>query len=105
MCKDHTRCKDWLLPQGYTEIFSNHPISEVREVHFIKDNVRIKCYFDNKAIFYCQLQTSISHSPILHIISAKFEIGNNEVFQVHRRILEYVERLVSKNKPDEREEH
>lgn len=95
--KRYSECIAWLLPKGFVEIFSNHPLSEIREVHFIKDAVRIKCYFDSNTIFYCQLQSSISYKPILHIISQKFEIGDEEVFEVHRRILEYVEKLISKD--------
>lgn len=93
--KKYQKCRSWLLPQDYVEIFANHPNSEMREVHFIKDKVRIKCYF-NATEFYCQLQTSISYKPILHIISTRFDIGDNEVFEVHRRILEYVEKLTDK---------
>jgi hypothetical protein len=101
--RKYSECIAWLIPKGYVEIFSNHPISEIREVHFIKDAIRIKCYFNDNIVFYCQLQSSISYKPILHIISQRFEIGDEEVFEVHRRILEYVEKLTSKDEKNGQE--
>ena len=94
--------KEWLEPKGFSLIYSNHPSSEPREFHFIKNQIRVKVFIGTtKPTFYCQVVTPINayiSEPILHINSSKYEIGDDNLFLAHELIRQYLLKLDPKSK-------
>lgn len=92
-----SNAKEWLEDKGFTEIFSNHPSTEPREFHFIKDQVRIKVFIGQSSpVYYCQVMAPVNpyiKEPILHINSSKYEIGDDNLFVAHRLIKLYLDKL------------
>jgi hypothetical protein len=92
-----TNAKEWLTDKGFTEIYSNHPSTEPREFHFIKDQVRIKVFIGQSSpIYYCQVMAPVNPyitEPILHISSSKYEIGDQNLFIAHQLVKLYIDKL------------
>jgi uncharacterized protein YodC (DUF2158 family) len=76
---------DWLLPKGYTEIFSNHPNIPIREYHFIKDGVRVICVNDFEP--YCYLHIDILTPPNYNaLISSRHGLLFTDLEKEHKNI-------------------
>lgn len=77
----------WLKPLGFSEIYSNHPLSEIREFHFIKDGVRVCCINDSTP--YCYLQNDILELvPHVSLRSGQYKIGFEDVIKLVNTLLE-----------------
>jgi hypothetical protein len=94
-----TNAKEWLADKGFTEIYSNHPSSEPREFHFIKDQIRVKVFIGQSSpIYYCQVVAPVNpyiSEPMLHINSSKYEIGDDNLFIAHQLVRQYLNKLDS----------
>ena len=94
--------EEWLMAKGFSIIYSNHPSTEPREFHFIKDQIRIKLFIGQvKPIYCCQVVTPLNafiKEPLLHINSSKYEVGDDNIFIAHRLIKEYLLKLDTKSK-------
>lgn len=94
--------EEWLTAKGFLIIYSNHPATELREFHFIKDQIKIKLFISQvKPIYHCQVVTPLNaflEEPVLHIHSSKYEVGNDNIFTAHRLIKEYLLKLDTKSK-------
>lgn len=92
-----TNAKEWLSQKGFTEIYSNHPSTEPREFHFIKDQVRIKVFIGQASpVYYCQVVAPVNPyitEPMLHINSSKYEIGDQNLFIAHQLVKQYLNKL------------
>lgn len=55
----HKKISDWLTPKGFVETYSNHPLFDEREFHFIKDGIRVINVIDSSGGEYCYLQEDI----------------------------------------------
>jgi len=86
----HRRITEWLVPNGYTEVYSNHPLCKDREWHFSKDAVRIICIMSLGSENYCYLHKDIIVTPEpLSLRTGRFSIGNNYVFEyLHKYMLD-----------------
>lgn len=94
--------EEWLIAKGFSIIYSNHPSTEPREFHFIKDQIRIKLFIGQvKPTYYCQVETPLNSfikEPLLHIHSSKYEVGDDNIFVAHRLIKEYLLKINTKSK-------
>ena len=94
--------EEWLTAKGFRIIYSNHPSTEPREFHFIKDQIRIKVFISQvKPTYYCQVETPLNafiKEPRLHIHSLKYEVGDDNIFTAHKLIKEYLLKLDTKSK-------
>jgi hypothetical protein len=78
----YIKITNWLLPNGYTETYSNHPLSKERRWDFIKDGIRVVCIFPTHSPkeSYCYLHKDIIITPEpLSLVTGRFSIGNNYV--------------------------
>ena len=95
----YNNAKEWLVNKGFTEIFSNHPSTEPREFHFIKDGIRVKTFIGQASpVYYCQVVAPVNpyiKEPILHIHSSKYEIGDQNLFIAHQLVKQYLNKLDS----------
>lgn len=99
--------QNWLAANSFTTIYSNHPSSETREFHFIKDNIRVILYISEvKPTYYVQIKTPVNsfntEEEILHINSNKYNVGDNRIFTAHRLIKDYLYKLDHKSLDKER---
>lgn len=89
--------KKWLTDKSFVLIYSNHPSTEPREFHFIKDQVRIKVFIGQASpVYYCQVVAPVNpyiKEPILHINSSKYEIGDNNLLIAHQLVKQYLNKL------------
>jgi hypothetical protein len=89
--------KEWLSNEGFTEIFSNHPSTEPREFHFIKDQIRVEVFIGQASpVHYCQIVAPVNPyitEPILHISSSKYKIGDQNLFIAHQLVKLYIDKL------------
>lgn len=82
----YKKISDWLLPLDYTEVFSNHPLSLIREFHFAKDGIRVICVHSDDE--HCYLHSDILKLPHpLALRTMKFDIGFSELTSVHEYLL------------------
>lgn len=78
----YEKITNWLFPEGYTEVFSNHPLDRKREFHFSKEGVRVICVTENTD--YCYMTSDIIKNPFdLSIKSGNFEIFTNKLDELH----------------------
>lgn len=70
---------EWLISKGYCIIFSNHPSSDIREFHFIKNQVRIKVFI-NEDVYYCTAVCQTNSNPVCSLNTGRYEIHNNDIF-------------------------
>jgi hypothetical protein len=74
----YNKITNWLVPKGFTEVYSNHPLSEKREFHFSKEGVRVICVEDFQD--YCYLHADVLKNPFnLAIKTGKYEIGTEKL--------------------------
>jgi hypothetical protein len=86
----------WLLPLGYIETFTNHPLSSEREWHFIRNGVRVKC-FKTESKEYCYLSYDMLTLPIpLTVITPKIAIEDKILHTIHQYLLDHVY-IIEKN--------
>lgn len=94
--------EEWLIAKGFSITYSNHPSTEPREFHFIKDQIRIKLFIGQvKPTYYCQVETPLNafiKEPTLHIHSSKYEVGDDNIFTAHKLIKEYLLKLDTKSR-------
>ena len=85
----HRTITEWLVPNGYVEVFSNHPLSKDREWHFSKDGVRVICVMSPGSENYCYLHKDISITPEpVSLRTSRFTVGNNYVIEyLHKFML------------------
>lgn len=87
--KFHTDCSDWLTPLGYTETYSNNHPTHKKEIHFIKDRIRVICimeYSDKWCYVYAD-------KNLLGIKTGRFPIGTSELGELHRLVKSAVSTL------------
>lgn len=76
---------EWLLPKGYVEVFSNHPLAKDMEFHFSKNGVRVICVTSSEE--YCYVYKDIIKRPYnLGLRTGRFEIGTDELDKIHEYI-------------------
>jgi len=81
----YKKITDWLIPKGYGEVYSNHPLAKDREFHFSKDGIRVICV--NSSEEYCYVYKDILKRPYaLGLRTGRFEIGTDEL----EKAVEYV---------------
>jgi len=76
--------KLWLLPLGFTEIYSiNHPTETTDEVHFIKNGIRVICIFRIKLnySFWYVYADCYATDQILSIRNGKNSFENCNVLE------------------------
>ena len=94
----------WLLPKGYSEIYSNHPCLVDREFHFCKNGIRVICVSSHED--YCYLYIDILKEPYnLALKTGKFEIGTNELEKIHKYIKTNSDLLRTKKRHINQKEH
>ena len=84
---NYKKCRNILLPLGYVEIFKNHPCSEVREYHWIKDGVRVCCVWGKCTTLYCYFHIDIARglTPTslrtgnFNVDTVDYEYVNNDI--------------------------
>ena len=85
--KFYNKVTNWLFPIGYEEVYSNHPLSLIREFHFSKDGIRVVCVAEDNE--YCYLNADIIKSPYcLSLKTGKFEIGTDKLEELHKYLKE-----------------
>jgi hypothetical protein len=56
LAEKYTEIRKLLEVENFQEVFCNHPSSQIREYHWIKDQVRLAFYFrDNAETYYCTI--------------------------------------------------
>lgn len=88
---------DWLLPKGYTEVYSNHPCLETREFHFSKNYVRVICV-KSPTETYCYLYADIM-KPQFNLAlttSSLYDIGTDKLDELLKNMIFNVNLLENK---------
>jgi hypothetical protein len=88
---------DWLISKGYCIIYSNHPSSDIREFHFIKDKVRIKVFI-NEEVYYCTAVYQLHSAPTCTLNTGRYVIHNDEIFDAINVLVKSKEKIEEKNK-------
>ena len=84
--------RDWLEPKGFTQVYSNHPLEFIREFHFYKDGIRIKCIRGSEE--YCTCYVDVVKSPFsLSLESEKFEVGSDRLEEFYETMKKYRDQL------------
>lgn len=85
---------EWLISKGYCIIFSNHPSSDIREFHFIKDKVRIKVFI-NEEVYYCTAVYQLNSDPVCTLNTGKYLIHNEDIFDAIKILVKSKEKIES----------
>ena len=85
---------EWLISKGYCIIFSNHPSSDIREFHFIKDKVRIKVFI-NEYVYYCTAVYQLHSDPVCTLNTGRYMIHNDDIFDAINVLIKSKEKIDS----------
>lgn len=81
----YNRCLEILKPHGFVSIYDNHQTLPERQFDFIKDGVRIQCFFTHDNDEYFKITYDIIQSKYTYtIISRYYNIKEHDMIAIHR---------------------
>ena len=78
----YAKITGWLLPLGYTEIFSNHSVLPIREFHFTKAGIRVICVNDNFDPYFYVYTDVPRTQPHIAISTCRYAICSDQLDQL-----------------------
>jgi hypothetical protein len=85
---------EWLISRGYSLTYSNHPSSDIREFHFIKNKVRIKVFI-NEEVYYCTAVCQLNSDPVCTLNTGRYMIHNEDIFDAINVLVKSKEKIDS----------